>query len=489
MSARDLPDRPNIEQYRKQAKDLLKRCRDHDETALERIRRHHPHPPADRCRLADAQLVIAREHGFESWPKFLKGIEMAGGRLSSRQVWRTAERAVVAGDVATLERLLEDYADVFRDERPQSWWHNTLTPSYDAGEAREIIRKTHEFDSWAAYGRFVNEAKRAGSPVARFEAAVDAIVGGKIERLRSLLRADGELIRARSSRTHEATLLHYVGANGVEGFRQHTPPNAMQVLDLLLERGAEIDAVAKMYGGSTTLGLVATSRHPVSAGLQEALIDRLLANGARLDLPGAGNGSPLVNGCLANGQPKAAAYLASRGAPLDPEAAGGVGRIDVLANCFTSEGRIKPPAMKAQLESALVIAAGTRHGEVVEFLVDRGIAVDARAHGTTGLNFAALNGDVDIVRTFIARGASLETRNDYGGTALDATLWGIVNRPDETAGWNRQETDFVAVIAALLEAGATVEPSYLEWWQKQTKPSREIRMKVSKLLTARLGRH
>ncbi len=83
MSERDLPVRPNLEQYRKQAKDLVRECGRSVPEALARVRRHHPRfhdQPEDAIRgdqisLTDAQLVIAREHGFESWPKFAKHIE------------------------------------------------------------------------------------------------------------------------------------------------------------------------------------------------------------------------------------------------------------------------------------------------------------------------------------------------------------------------------------------------------------------------------
>jgi putative phosphoribosyl transferase len=78
MAAKVIPTHPDLEQYRKQAKDLLKRSALGTPDATERIRQHHPrlrHSSHDDIRravfkLADAQLVIAREHGFESWPKF-----------------------------------------------------------------------------------------------------------------------------------------------------------------------------------------------------------------------------------------------------------------------------------------------------------------------------------------------------------------------------------------------------------------------------------
>jgi len=83
MDAKELPARPSLDQYKKQAKDLLKACQAGDPEAIQRIRKHKPQsrnvPDSGALRsrfaLADAQFTIAREHGFESWPKFAKQIE------------------------------------------------------------------------------------------------------------------------------------------------------------------------------------------------------------------------------------------------------------------------------------------------------------------------------------------------------------------------------------------------------------------------------
>ena len=71
------------------------------------------------------------------------------------------------------------------------------------------------------------------------------------------------LARARSARVHHATLLHYVAANGVEDFRQQSPPNAVTGARRLLEAGAEVDALADTYDGGwwqTTMNLPRVER-------------------------------------------------------------------------------------------------------------------------------------------------------------------------------------------------------------------------------------
>jgi ankyrin repeat protein len=83
MNAKELPARPSLEQFKKQAKELLKACKARNPEALHRIRNSHPRfaklPDSGialaKITLADAQMATAREHGFESWPKFAKRIE------------------------------------------------------------------------------------------------------------------------------------------------------------------------------------------------------------------------------------------------------------------------------------------------------------------------------------------------------------------------------------------------------------------------------
>lgn len=184
--------------------------------------------------------------------------------------------------------------------------------------AQFAIARSHGFRSWPAFVAQLDALANAGSDTTRFETAADAIVAGDVARLRELLRDDPKLVRARSSREHGGTLLHYVAANGHEGYRQKTPPNIVEIAELLIDSGAEVDARMRVYGSDcTTLGLVATSTHPQRAGVQEALMALLLDRGAALDVRGgAGRSHTLVEACYANGQPGAAAFLIARGAPV-----------------------------------------------------------------------------------------------------------------------------------------------------------------------------
>src|SRR5438034_11122288 len=114
MPARHLPPRPNLEQYRKQAKDLLRTWKAAD--------------PQTKRKLADAQFEIAREHGFDTWKKFTEQIDRLSGAAEKTAIWKSAEDALVAGDAAILERLLREHEKMFRTEQPQSSWFGGLTP-------------------------------------------------------------------------------------------------------------------------------------------------------------------------------------------------------------------------------------------------------------------------------------------------------------------------------------------------------------------------
>lgn len=245
----------------------------------------------------------------------------------------------------------------------------------------------------------------------RFEASVDALVSGDLAALESFLQSDPALVRARSSRPHRATLLHYIAANGVEDERQKTPANAVAIARMLLERGAEVDATAYMYRAEqTTMHMLVSSAHPAKAGLQVALVDVLADFGAEVDGP--------LTTALAHGYRDAAEALVRRGASISNLAiAAGLGRAELAA-------RMLAEADPETRHRALALAAQHGHAAIVALLLDAGENPNRfnppgfHAHSTP-LHQAAFAGHESVVRLLVERGADAEARDSiYHGTPL-----------------------------------------------------------------------
>ena len=464
MPARELPARPNLDQYKKQAKELVKAAKAGNARAFALMREHHPrftHASDDELRrrkfaLADAQLIVARWHGFESWPKFATHIDTITSESSSR-VWTRAEKAVVDGNVAALDALIARHGDMLRKGPVQSSWWGGLAPNYSKGDARAIIAREHHFESWDQFAAFAEAMKDARSPVAQFEAAVDAIIVGDIATLERLLRANPSLVRARSTRKHHSTLLHYVGSNGVEGFRQRTPKNIVKVAEVLLDAGADINATADMYGGgSDTLGLAATSIHPVTAGVQNELMAFLLARGASL-----------------GGEKGAAEFLARRADGLDLEAAAGVGRLDIVKRFFDADGRLTAGATATQMQDGFTWACEYGRTDVVEFLLQRGMDVAAklRHHRQTGMHWAAYGGYADTVRVLLRHNAPANVKDEtFDGTPLGWALYAWAG-----GGPHAGDSRYYDVVKLLVAAGATVAEEWFDERERGVPIAKKIR--------------
>jgi len=336
------------------------------------------------------------------------------------------------------------------------------------GGSEAELAQWYDFDSWDTLTEWVVEVTRPGSAVWQFERAVEAIIDGDAGKLSLLMNANPELVRQRSMREHQATLLIYVGANGVEGYRQRTPKNIVHVARLLLDAGAELEYVGRMYRGTTTLGLVATSVHPVITGVQEELMQFLLDRGASMERAVAPDYTDgfVVNACLANGRPNAAAFLAARGAPLNLEGAGGIGRLDVVKTYFNADGTLKGTATPAQFNSAFKWACSYGQKDVVEYLLPKGINLAEQHRGETPLHMAAYGGRVEIGRLLLAQGAPVDVRDEsYRSPPLGWALYGWSHPPEDPGGARHRET-----VELLIAAGSPVEADWLKDEQVRADP-------------------
>jgi hypothetical protein len=414
QEALPLTPRPNLEQYRKLAKDLVRACRSRDATGIR----------------AWAIRWIDRLATLQHRPKTLQ----------------------TADDITASAGRVEEFS-----RKQFSGGRCSLTT------AQFVIARAHGFASWPKFASHLESLQDKASTVAAFEAATVAVVSGDTGKLRRLLHAHPRLARARSTREHGATLLHYVSANGVEGYRQLSPGNSGEIAEMLIVAGADVDATTDVYHGKcTALGLVATSSPPFAAGVQREVIDVLLKHGARMDLRGSvGHDGLLVQGCLANGQSQAAEYLASRGAPLDLESAAGLGRVDDVK-------RFVARASRKEVIAAFSLACAYGRAPVIDALLAQGLVnvdTELKSHGDghTGLHVAAFHGQLEVVEVLLQHGAHIH--------AIDKT-WKTPPLQWALTGWQRSghAGQYYEVVAQLVAAGARVTPDIMEWDKAQLDP-------------------
>jgi hypothetical protein len=340
------------------------------------------------------------------------------------------------GEADTVRLVRSRHPHFLRDDVP--WVSRRMTDeearryAFALDDARLTLARWYDFRDWAALSQWVNAASTPDSPVAIFEAAVEAVVDGDVPTLTSLVSAHSDLVHARSTRVthfdppvHRSTLLHYVAANGVEGYRQRTPANAVTVAETLLGAGAEVDALADLYGGTcTTLSLLVSSCHPAQAGVQVALVHTLVDAGAAVDGAGSGAWTSPLQTALVFGYLPAAEALVQRGARTDSlSALAGLGRTDDTREAL-------PTATAGERHRAFALAAQLGRTEVVRVLLDAGEDPNRynppQTHShSTPLHQAVWAGHDAVVRLLVERGASLEMRDTiYDGTPLGWAEYG-----------------------------------------------------------------
>jgi ankyrin repeat protein len=408
-----LPPQPDIEQYKKRAKDLVKACRSGEAGAV--------HTWA--------------AHWLDDLSKLQAEPERTRERHREHQIKQVTE-------FATQELTRNDCA---------------------LASAQFVLARAHGFASWTRLQQHLRDLIATGSSLSAFERAADAIVIGDVATLHYLLQQQPDLVRARSSREHRATLLHYVSANGVENYRQKTPANVVDITRMLLDAGADVDAEADVYGGgATTLELVVTSAHPRLAGVQNELADLLIERGARID-------RGIVRSCLANGCPEAAAHMAQQGVTLTLEEAAGIGRADLVQQYFKERGAAASSTSNEEAVAALIMAAWYNQRDVIQYLLDQGIDAATRlprkGDGQSALHVAAYQGHVELVQLLLQRGAPVNLVDETFGTT--PVVWALhawlVEERGETGNYRQ-------VLKLLVEAGAHVQAEHIQDNRLQSDP-------------------
>jgi ankyrin repeat protein len=370
MEAKKLPARPSLEQYKKQAKTLVKSRKSGDPEALRRIRQNHPQfrklPEAEflgaKFALADAQLVIAREHAFESWPKFAKYVEAVNREHSPVSQFESAADAVIAGDVDTLESLLRENPALIRERSTRA--HRATLLHYVAANGVEDYRQKSPRNA----ALVAETLLKAGAEV---DAPADTYGGGSGQTTMNLLVSSVHPAKAGVQAAVVETLLDFGAA--IDGLDNAGWPLVMALAFNYL------DAAETLARRGARVGDVVTA---AALGREE-----------------------MVKGFFnADGSLKADAPL--------------------LAIPWLKLA--KDPT--ANLETALVWAARFGRAGVVEFLLQKGVDPGAKdGWGFTALHSAADSGHPEAVEALLKWNAPLEAKNEYDATPLDQTVWVTVH--------------------------------------------------------------
>ncbi|HJP91674.1 MAG TPA: hypothetical protein VJ875_06940 [Pyrinomonadaceae bacterium] len=162
-----LPNRPSLAQLRKRAKELLQQLGNGDPSAIDRLHKYKPNV-SDPI-LADAQLILAREHGFESWPKLVHHIQAAQPR-ELEQHSRIAEDLVAAYNLADVEaatRLnnlfhselnIEQIGNFIRDKLFNLPDTERRVNNFTLDDAQVLVAQLYGFKDWNELVQSTNEA-------------------------------------------------------------------------------------------------------------------------------------------------------------------------------------------------------------------------------------------------------------------------------------------------------------------------------------------
>jgi ankyrin repeat protein len=386
----------NVEQLRKQAKELVRAARAGDKAAVQRL--------GDLpTKLASAQTVLAREHGYPSWPALV--------RVEVEQPFHV--------DLEYYEGRADGIATV--NDAPIS-------------EARRDLAGRHGFSSWAALRRHVQGLASGEIPPTPFVLAYRAVEDGDTARLRELVDAHPELVAQRGTNGND--LLGMAGD--------------LEAVRFLLERGADPNR-GNDYGW--------TKLHQAGYGNDRALAEVMLAAGGRTDLSARGDGGTPLVCALFWGHREVVDLLGPD--PRNLRVAAGLGRIDLIDELVGTPAAgahrafYRPhggfPAWQPSddtqeiLDEALVWAAKSDRVESIDRLVELGADIEADPYRGTPLAWAAANGRVAAVRRLVELGADPNGRGTFGGPTHGEGV-----PPLHLAAQSGQE----AAVDALLELGA-----------------------------------
>ena len=490
-----LPARPNLDQLRRQAKELLAAIRRGDAEALAALHELHPRrvEPAGAS-LSDAQLVLARRYGLPSWLALRTEVELRALDHAAR-----ARRlvALAASASPAPSRCLEQALVLLRRE-PSLATADEFT-ALVFGDTATVRARIAADPAWAnaVCGPLPGRRPLHYVAYSRLHRHDPAIAQGLVACATLLIDAGADVDAPFDVDDFATPLRPLFGAC--------VAANHPAMAALLLDRGATIDDGESLYHANEhedTVCLALLLDRGASARATNALARALDFPGTtRLSLVLAAGGdpnerlwngdTPLLHGIRRGRTAQELAVLLDAGADPDAQtqphciACPGLGAValarqvgatdvavalvargahdsstafgDLVAACKAGEStRARRLADTIDVRSgsddvaAFLEIVGRGDASLVAALLQAGVPVDAtNDHGQTALHWAAWQGRDEVVGELLTAGAPLEARErEFGGTPLGWAAHGASMAPPGR---------HVEVVRRLLAAGADVQ--------------------------------